>query len=104
MGLVSCTFTAYALISRCTYLFAIWHTFLRSFTAVLHLNVSAYGKGLELNGLGGLYREGRLALLGSYPRGLPDTHFVIPKIYRLLLVTVGRACGVEQDSSRTQGA
>src|SRR5450756_1156477 len=85
MGLVSYgIFTAHALISRCTYHFAMWHTFLRSFTTSLHLHVSAYGKGVGVKWLGGLYREGRLALLGSYLGELPHTHFVFTKIYTLL--------------------
>jgi len=35
--------------------------------------------------VGRLIWNGRLALLGSYLRGLPHTHFVITNIYTMLL-------------------
>jgi hypothetical protein len=67
----------------------------------LHLHVSAYGKGVGVKWLGGIYWNGRLALLGSY---LADFHTLILSLRiftRCFLVT--KTCGGEQNSSRTQG-
>ena len=52
MGLVSWYIRSMCLNFTLYISFAIWHTFLRSFTAVLHLHVSAYGKGVGVKWLG----------------------------------------------------
>jgi hypothetical protein len=61
-----------------------------------------YGKGVGVKWSGGLYWEGRLALLGSYLWGLTNTRFLISKVYTLLSCCE-RLGGGEQDSSKTKG-
>jgi len=67
----------------------------------LHLHVSAYGKGVGVKWLGGIYWNGRLALLGSY---LADFHTLILSLRiftRCFLVT--KTCGGEQKQLEDAG-